>query len=440
MILKLVRKIKIQIPLKIKLAISFIFFITLLILISVIIKIIEKIFKFKIFKKDKIIFGTHPIINNKYWAECLKNKGYKAETFMYSYYSTINKKEDFDKYFDDVIPDFLGMKQKNHGYRFFFVWLYLISNTKILVRNFHFIYPIPPNLYSDTIIEFFLKLEKFLLKFNSIKIITLPYGSDSYMYSRIRSKIMQNAILISYPEIAKYEKEIEKRVFWWSKYSDVVVTGLMSIDGFPRWDICIPQICIIDTDLWKPKQNYSDADGKNEVVKILHSPNHRGLKGTEFLIKAVEELKNEGLKVKLILMEKVQNEKVKEMMQEVDILAEQFIIPGYGLNGIEGMASGLPVLANIGYKEFQELFTYYSFLGECPILPTDLSNLKENLRILITNPALRKELGIKGRKYVEKYHSYKAGQFFFESIFQKLEGKDIDLINLYHPIKKNNEG
>ncbi|MCS7165990.1 MAG: aminotransferase, partial [Candidatus Calescibacterium sp.] len=167
------------------------------------------------------------------------------------------------------------------------------------------------------------------------------------MYSKIKNKNVQNALLINYPEFAKYEKEIEQRVFWWSKHSDIVVTGLMRLDGFPRWDVCTPQFVVIDTNTWKTKKNYSKANGINEPVKVVHSPNHRGLKGTEFLIKTVEELKEEGLKIELILLEKVQNDIVREIMQEADILAEQFIIPGYGLNGIEGMASGLPVLANL---------------------------------------------------------------------------------------------
>jgi glycosyltransferase involved in cell wall biosynthesis len=158
--------------------------------------------------------------------------------------------------------------------------------------------------------------------------------------------------------------------------------------------------------------------------------------------KAVDELNKEGLKVELVLLEKIPNSRVRELMQEVDILAEQFIGIGYALSGMEGMASGLPVLANLDNETYTTIFRRYSFLNECPILSTTPETLKENLRLLVTNPDLRKELGELGRKYAEKYHSYEMAQYLFTHIFRKLDGEDIDLMNLFHPLKseyvKNN--
>jgi predicted metal-dependent TIM-barrel fold hydrolase len=82
---------------------------------------------------------------------------------------------------------------------------------------------------------------------------------------------------------------------------------------------------MIDTTAWKEKGYYSMADGRNGPVKVMHTPNHRGFKGTEFLIQAVDELREEGLQIELVLLEKVPNSRVRDLMQEVDILAEQFI-------------------------------------------------------------------------------------------------------------------
>lgn len=372
--------------------------------------------------EGKVIFGTTPIISNKYWANALKALGMNSETLMSTHYS-INQKEDFDKYFDDVLPKIFRFKPINSVAKLFFVWFYIINNAKVFIMPFEGV----------VFKKFFWRFEILLFKLNKIKTIILPYGADSYMYSKIVDKSLQNAILISYPNASKKEKEIEKRVFLWSKYADIVITGIMSGDGFPRWDVCIPQFVIIDTDEWKPKDKYLMNDGLNGNVKVLHTPNHRGFKGTEFLIKAVEELKAEGLMVELILLEKVPNELVKKKMQEVDILAEQFIF-GYGLNAIEGMASGLPVLSNLEH-DISIMFRRYSFLNECPILSTTPETLKDNLRILITNPQLRVELGKLGRKYVEKYHSYKTFQYLFTNILKKLEGEEVDLMNLFHPLK-----
>lgn len=373
----------------------------------------------------KVIFGTTPILNNKYWSDSLKNIDIDSETLMKTYFGNINKKDDYDKYFDDVIPKILRKKYIKEVAYLFFVWLYIIKNAKVFVMPF-----------SGVVFhKYFWKFEYLLFKFNGIKTIVIPYGADAYMYSRIKEVSLQNALLISYPDASKNEKEIERKVFFWSKYADIVSGGYIVCDGMPRWDIAIPQNIIIDTRKWTKKKIYSTNDGSNGVVKILHTPNHRGFKGTEYLIKAIDELKEEGLEIELVLLEKVPNTMVRELMQEVDILAEQFIAPGYALSGMEGMASGLPVLSNLDYEDYVKIFRRYSFLNECPILSTTPETLKDNLHLLVTNPELRKELGELCRKYAEKYHSYEMAQYLFSHIFRKLDGEDIDLMNLFHPLK-----
>lgn len=376
-------------------------------------------------KKRKIIFGTTPIISNKYWSDALKAIGIESETLMQTYYSNINKKSDFDLYFDDLIPKIFHKKYIKHATSFFFVWLYIIKNAKVVVMPF-----------SGIIFHrFFWKAELLLFKLNHIKTIVLPYGGDAYMYSKVRDKSLQNSLLISYPNAAKNEQCITNQVFFWSKYADVTFTGFMSCDGMPRWDITIWNYFHANENEWKKKKKYSMSNGINGIVKIIHTPNHRGFKGTEYLIKAIEELQLEGLQIELILLEKVPNTKVRELMQEVDIMAEQFIATAYALSGIEGMLSGLPVMANLDNEAYTTVFRRYSFLNECPILSTTPETLKDNLRLLITHPELRKELGELGRKYAEKYHSYEMAQYLFTHIFRKLDGEDIDLMNLFHPLK-----
>ena len=61
--------------------------IILLIFISILLKIKKQ-------KKEKIIFGTTPILNNKYWSNALKEIGINSETFMRTYFDNINKKDD----------------------------------------------------------------------------------------------------------------------------------------------------------------------------------------------------------------------------------------------------------------------------------------------------------------------------------------------------------
>lgn len=375
-------------------------------------------------EKKKIIFGSVPITNNKYWSEALKKAGHDSITLMSSYYDKISVKGDYDFYYEDFIPKIITNKQIKRCLTHFCVLLYIINNAKTLIISF--------NGFMDC--KAFWKLEYYLFKMNNIKCIVLPYGGDAFMYSQIRNVSLKNAIQISYPGAARNEEKIAAKVRFWSKHADFIMVSWISADGFPRWDCCICQYIQINTESWPTKKNYSSADGSNAPVVILHTPNHRGFKGTEFLIQAVKELQQEGLKVELNLLEGVQNAEVKRLMQDVDILAEQFIFNGYALSGIEGMASGLPVLSNLEHEEYTTLFRRYSFLDECPILSTAPENLKENLRQLITNPSLRKELGTASRLYAEKYHSYEMTQYLFGEIFKKLDGEEIETMNLFHPL------
>ena len=207
------------------------------------------------------------------------------------------------------------------------------------------------------------------------------------------------------------------------------------IDGIPRWDVTMPQMFSIDTEKWAPRGSYSAADGRSGPVRVLHTPNHRGFKGTEFIVEAVEKLQAEGLQVELVMLEGVPNDEVCRTMAGVDIMAEQLIYSCYALSGIEGMACGLPVMTNLASEHQTRLYRRFSFLDECPILSTTPENVADNLRLLVTRPDLREALGRAGRAYAEKYHSYEAARFLFESVYARiLDGRQVDLINLYHPV------
>ena len=57
----------------------------------------------RIMRKDpRLMWGTDPLISNKYWNEALKTKGYKSKTVMDNLYS-VNNVNDFDIYIDDLI-------------------------------------------------------------------------------------------------------------------------------------------------------------------------------------------------------------------------------------------------------------------------------------------------------------------------------------------------
>lgn len=374
--------------------------------------------------REQLIWGPDPLISNKYWSEAMQEAGFRSCTVMTSYYP-INKKEDFDIYYDDLVPGWVFIKPVREALKPFFAFLFYIRTAKVV----HL--PFSGGPLGNTSIA---RLESLLFNWAGIKTILIPYGGDAYMCSQIIDPSLRNGLLLSYPNLARIEDEISSNVKYWVKHADIVFAGFM-IDGIGRWDVTLPSVIIIDTRKWEKKVRYSMNNGVNGPVKVIHTPNHRGFKGTEYIIKAVNELKGEGLQVELIMLEKMPNDTIRKLMPDADILVEQLIL-GYALSAMEGMASGLPVLSNLGVEEYTRVYRRYAYLNECPILSTSPETIKENLRILVTNPVLRKELGEAGRLYVEKYHSYKTAQYIFGSIYSViLDGQERDLMNLFHPLK-----
>jgi len=203
-----------------------------------------------------------------------------------------------------------------------------------------------------------------LLKKLGKKIIFHFHGSDirgKKMHPRIK---LADAHLVSTPDLLEYVP-----------------------DG-----IWIPQP--IDLDYWKSLS----VEKKEKVINIIHAPSQRKKKGTDLILSTLEELKGEGYPVELSLIEGKSYESLKSYYQKGDIFLDQILIGTYGNFSIEGMALKKPVCVFIT-EEASRLYP-----EELPVMNTSPGNLKQNLIKLIEDEKLRKELGEKGRAYVEKYH------------------------------------
>jgi len=375
-------------------------------------------------RRTTLVWGPDPILSNRYWSLAMREAGWNSVTLMHGVYA-INARPDFDLYFEDLVPRWLRRLGLSGTLGPAAALLWVVRNARVMHM------PFSGGVLGRTR---WWRIEAGLLRRKGIRTIVIPYGSDAYLYSQVIDPSLRLALLMSYPMAARREAEIAERVAYWTRHADAMITGPM-IDGLGRTDVTTVQAFCIDTQAWTAKSTYSGHDGRTGPVRVLHTPNHRGFKGTEFLVEAVEGLQREGLLVELVLLEGVPNDQVRKTMLEVDILAEQFLASIYALSGIEGMASGLPVLVNLESEPHTRPFRRYSYLDECPALSTSPETITTNLRRLVTDPALRETLGRAGRRYVEKYHSYATAQYMFGAIYrQLLAGEVVDLMRLFHPL------
>lgn len=370
-------------------------------------------------KDKKIVWGSTPIKNNSYWSRSLREAGYDSEVFTSGVYA-INSRTDFDRVLCD---EYTWAPMRLRAYIAF--WICLLRYD-VFITSFEGLFPF----------KFLtVRAQGFLTRLAGVRVVVIPYGADSYIYRRIRSAGLQHGLLLSYPLAARRQDQIARRVDYWCRHADVVVTGFPGIDGFGRWDVCLPSALFIDASDWRPKASYNSANGVSGLVKVYHAPNHRGFKGTEFIVDAVEKLKDEGLHVELILLEHFPNHEVQRLLlEDADILVDQLIYTGHGLNALEGMSTGLVTVSNLDNEEYLVPFRRWAYFNECPLVSATPETITDVLRKLVTNPELRETLGQMGREYVEKYHGLDSSRYLFEAVIDYVYGRRGSLMDLYHPL------
>ena len=152
----------------------------------------------------------------------------------------------------------------------------------------------------------------------------------------------------------------------------------------------------------KSSPEYPDVQSKL-AVKIVHAANHRAFKGSDFLASAVSELRQQGLAVELVLVENLPNEIALGHYRSADIIFDQCLIGFHGYFALEGMALGKPVMSFVRFPD-----RYLLAPNECPIVNTSLLTLKHDIAKLCADRVHLRDLGVSGRRYVEKYFSIEA--------------------------------
>lgn len=150
-------------------------------------------------------------------------------------------------------------------------------------------------------------------------------------------------------------------------------------------------------------------------LKVLHAPNHRELKGTRYIERAVSELQAEGEKIELVLIERVPNDVAIEMYKKADIIVDQVLIGFHGYFALEAMALGKPVMCFIRDRK-----RYLCKPDECPLIDVQLSTLKETLRYWSqADRSLLMQTGRAGRRYIEEHYSLSSFARRLEIAYQE---------------------
>jgi glycosyltransferase involved in cell wall biosynthesis len=350
-------------------------------------------------KRIDVGLGPEPLINNVYHKKALEKAGYSAQTFVSEvYYIT----DDFDIRAD------LIFKYPFNVLRYYYLYIISIFRYRCL-----YIYFNGGPLFITCILA---KFEPFLYRLANVKTVVMPYGGDIQEMSRCPNLLFKNSVCRDYPQHRYRRRKIASKIDLWIKHADHVIGGADWVDYIYYWDTLMLGHFSIDLDKWKPVTHTHERSNTDTLFRILHAPNHPNIKGTHYLIQAVEQLKEEGYPIELTILQKVPNYEIQKKMSEVDLIADQFVIGWYAMFAIEAMALEKPVLCFIR-EDLEEFYINAGLLkiNELPLIHCTPGSIKKILCELIQNREKLNEIGKKSRKFVEKHHSLEyVGSVFSE--------------------------
>ena len=334
--------------------------------------------------------GPLPSIASQYHKRCLERYGYRCETFVYhTWYIT----KDFDVNLGLYCPRAIGP---------YVSFAFCLFRYKCLYTYFS-----GGPLGFTTLLA---RVEPFLLILAGIKTVVMPFGADVHVLSRSKNLLMVNAFAQDYPGFRHQRKRTAALIDVWTHGADHIISGCDWVDYMYYWDSLMLTQFAIDTDNFKPDEKDRPLDDPCVPLRLIHAPNHRALKGTDHILKAVADLRGEGIAIELTIAEGVPNEKMQSLIQAADVVLDQLVLGWYAMFAIEGMALGKPVICHIR-PQYRDLYVAAGLIdaAELPLVDASIFTIKETLRRVasLTRRELR-AIGLQSRSFVEKHHSFTA--------------------------------
>jgi hypothetical protein len=136
---------------------------------------------------------------------------------------------------------------------------------------------------------------------------------------------------------------------------------------------------------------------------IVHAPSHRAVKGTSFLVTALERLRSEGVKFRAIFVEGRSNAEALKLYESADLAVDQLLAGFYGALAVELMALGKPVICQLNPDDLARLPE--SMRRELPLIHAEPETVYDVLRFWLTEGRSRlRAQGALGRAFVERWH------------------------------------
>lgn len=253
---------------------------------------------------------------------------------------------------------------------------------KYNIFHFHFGYSLFP-----------FGLDLYFLKKLNKTVIMEYHGSDlRWIFYREKPQFFYQE------ELPVFSKRVKKCILRTFKYVDqFILHDYELLEHFPDKNkkiFFVPLRIMLE----KFVPQYPLSNCKKPV--IVHAPSNSLVKGSKYVIEAIEHLKKK-YDFEFILVQNMPQDEAIKLYSRADMIVDQLFAGTYGVFSIEAMALGKPVITYIS-EDMREHFP-----DELPIISATIHTIEKKIEFLLNNPELRHSLGEQGRKYAENYHDYK---------------------------------
>jgi glycosyltransferase involved in cell wall biosynthesis len=230
------------------------------------------------------------------------------------------------------------------------------------------------------------------------------FGIPNY-YSRLPSDSFQFTMRALQIKL-RYLRNVEK-------YADIIYSlpNQSQLSLRPYSHFYIP----VDTNM------ITENSQQRKVPVVAHAPSNRAVKGTDIVLNTLEKLKTDGVKFETNLIENIPYSEALKMYGDSDIVIDQLFIPSGGKLAREALAAGKVVLSSV-HREYIDNLPI-----DCPIVDVNPETLYDELKNIILDYPRRVELALRGRPFVEKYHSLEV---VCRDVIKKLENTSSETENL----------
>jgi glycosyltransferase involved in cell wall biosynthesis len=367
-------------------------------------------------KKQSILFVRPDYHCSFFYREQFRKVGWKADIYLPRGYpeALLYSREDLLK--PPQIPErnvFL-LRVLNH------LLLILWWMTKFWRYEYHFYYGEPPavDVFERRIglTRLFGKnflVELWLAKLFGVKLIFQATGCREDESKENFSKLDAGNVCNNCGMWDRCNDEINKLNFSRiNRFFDMVV-GIGSIDS-AQFTMTHMKYKSIDLNLWCPDLNIPSEHRLPGTtnIRILHSSylsksgrdwQGRNIKGSPFVLAAIERLKKEGHPVEYCFIHDKPSNQMRFYQAQANIVVEQLIYGWWGSTFVETSALGKPVVCYLrpAWKNFfLKTFPEYSSL---PVVEADTQSIYEVLKKLVTDADYRRLKGEESRRFAEAH-------------------------------------